>query len=114
MSYEDVSDFGINKMVADALGIKTVRYSHAADKRSVGVKNSEVHFEWFDYCNNPSDAWPIIFENKISITGLNPARSRGWEADAVCKMGLGCPTVEHENPLRAAMIVFLMMQEQDK
>lgn len=63
-------------------------------------------FKAKDYCNSPADAWPIIEQNKISLTYHT---SRGhWSA-----------IFNHENismhgsPLRAAMIVFLMMKESE-
>ncbi|EAB7564153.1 DUF2591 domain-containing protein [Salmonella enterica subsp. enterica] len=59
----------------------------------------------FDPCNNQADAWPIIESNRISI--LN--RYEGdWKAEKEWGESLfhvAC------NPLRAAMIVFLMMQD---
>ena len=58
----------------------------------------------FDPCNNPSDAWPIIVENRIRI---NPILYTKWMAEDYLEDVSSC----HENPLRAAMIVFLMMQE---
>ena len=59
-----------------------------------------------DYCNNPSDAWPIILENKISI--IAPENGiKGWEA-----LSLDCLSEHEVNPLRAAMIVFLMMKDE--
>lgn len=71
---------------------------------SNGVKKS------FDPCNNPADAWPIIYGNKISIEfdcGDSTEPQTTW-----CHMGnLSCGINYQSNPLRAAMIVFLMMQE---
>ena len=59
-----------------------------------------------DYCNNPSDAWPIILESKAS---LNPYdNSDEWFATTDTSF-----FVDDKNPLRAAMIVYLMMQEQN-
>lgn len=64
---------------------------------------------WVDYCNNPADAWPIITENKISIYAMSETDARGkWGAEAFY------PSEAYhfnDNPLRAAMIVFLMMKE---
>ncbi|MGW9903211.1 phage protein NinX family protein [Cronobacter sp. 153480017-3] len=57
-----------------------------------------------DYCNNPADAWPIIVENKISISNGGAER---WTANDVGIDNL----YKDKNPLRAAMIVFLMTQE---
>ena len=58
----------------------------------------------FDPCNNPADAWSIITNNFISVI---PSTHRDiWFAD-----GQGGETTFDINPLRAAMIVFLEMNE---
>lgn len=58
-----------------------------------------------DYCNSPSDAWPIIINNKVGIEfrdhkSLNPIAKR---------FGSNSHNVADENLLRAAMIVYLEM-----
>jgi len=58
-----------------------------------------------DYCNNPADAWPIIFENGI---GLRKQSNGLWVAS---QPGEKLPQY-HKNPLRAAMLVFLMMKDE--
>ncbi len=64
-----------------------------------------------DYCNNPSDAWPIISRNLIGTSpdedGVTCHFYGDWTARAFCSQI--CCT--HKNPLRAAMIVFLMMKD---
>ncbi|WP_038887898.1 phage protein NinX family protein [Cronobacter dublinensis] len=63
-----------------------------------------------DYCNNPADAWPIIVANFISLqfmhgnwmASVNPSQEAGYRSACF---------IEKKKPLRAAMIVFLMMQE---
>ena len=63
----------------------------------------------FDPCNNPADAWPIITSSMISI---RPVGNDGqlWEAS-----GMGGMKADYDkNPLRSAMIVFLMMKESEK
>ncbi|EFU2669866.1 DUF2591 family protein [Escherichia coli] len=105
MDYSQLSDFEINKRVFKAIvGAKPLGYPHNADGRSVG---NEVNgnYRWYDYCNNPADAWPIIEKYRISIINLDEDE---WGARGVayCKSKRAI----HENPLRAAMIVFLMMQ----
>lgn len=110
-NYEEMSDFEINKRVFKAIvGAKPLGYPHNADGRSVG---NEVNgnYRWFDYCNNPQDAEPIIIENRI---GTIPAPDDGlWKA-AHIKVG-NDDTPYHftqdKNKLRAAMIVFLKMNE---
>ncbi len=71
-------------------------------------KNKSGNKFFFDPCNNPADAWPIIAGNKINIR----FGAEGMACEAQF-MQYGHESVEcyHTNPLRAAMIVFLMMQE---
>ena len=61
-----------------------------------------------DYCNNPSDAWPIIVENGVCIT--SPAVD-GERWRAMIYTSNKNYSWSDRNPLRAAMIVFLMMNE---
>ncbi len=116
MNYDEMSDFEINKAVAEALGHKLCEVilpnparTHAAvmPTETLGQRN-------FDYCNNPSDGFPIITENNIGMwrgcLGLNLLAdhwcSRGVEADD--------SPVKDKNPLRAAMIVYLKMMEKEE
>lgn len=57
-----------------------------------------------DYCNNPSDVMSILIENKIGFKWVNGSCT----ASSVL---LGYHESTSNNPLRAAMIVFLMMNE---
>lgn len=122
MNYEQMSDFEINQAVAKALGYEISEYQ----LYSGAVKCFDMHCTSmepielvFDYCNHPADAWPVIFDSKISII---------WDPDyntyhvgaqftnlAGCEGGgydfRGQSVMVSDNPLRAAMIVFLMMQE---
>ena len=109
MNYEEMSDLQINLLVANAIGVD-------ADENS-GVVFGAVKHEGdnvvsvmgvVDYCNNPSDAWPIIVANRINVYASEGPDFMPWMA------GCGGIMVSNKNPLRAAMIVFLMMQEQAK
>lgn len=108
MDYSQLSDFEINKRVAKALGheIDDERYGLA----SVGVFYRDgVTYKSHDYCNNPADAWPIIFSNKISTYAMLKVDKRGsWGAEAFYPNDVYS---FNDNPLRAAMIVFLTMKE---
>ena len=81
------------------------------DNRSVKRK--------FYPCNNPADAWPIIADNKISIVSLDnkwiaaPVDTviDGITGDSEVCFYASSDAVFDSNPLRAAMIVFLMMQD---
>ena len=67
-----------------------------------------------DYCNNPSDAWPIMKESLIGATpdedGVTMHFYGDWTAMAHCKN----LQFTDKNPLRAAMIVYLMMKDEEK
>ena len=111
-NYEEMSDFEINKAVALIAGVTfnddgvPVRFVEC-DTGSYADFN-EIEF---DPCNNPDDAEPIIIENRI---GTIPAPDNGlWKA-AHRKVGSDDTPyhfTQDKNPLRAAMIVFLKMNE---
>lgn len=65
-----------------------------------------------DYCNNPAFAWSIIVENNINLRFRNGMfKSKDW-----CNPIARCGEIWHsdKNPLRAAMIVFLMIHKDKK
>ena len=88
------------------------------EEQSDSQINVYVHLiadpEWKDsdeldvpnYCGCASDAWPIITENGINIMCLPVSGS--WYAEDSRD---GQVSFVNTNPLRAAMIVFLKMQE---
>jgi hypothetical protein len=107
MKYDEMSDFDINCKVVDVLGIiQDVHFGEGSISRH--CLNGEVLdvVKSVDYCNNPSDAWPIVIDNKIAIGFID---GFGWTADAEYHSNISHSC--YENPLRAAMIVYLMMQE---
>ncbi|ELQ6160079.1 DUF2591 family protein [Cronobacter dublinensis] len=111
MDYSQLSDFEINKRVGSALGKELM----PDDCQDLGLSGfSEVMLtngDFKDYCNDPADAWQIIRGNRI---GIIPAPCPGeWKAAHrdVGEDGTPRHFTRHINPLRAAMIVFLMMQE---
>lgn len=114
MDYSKLSDYEINKRVFMSItGAKPLGYPHNADGRSVG-NESNGEYRWYDYCNNPADAWPIILKHRISI--VFDSSDEGDEAAEWVTACVG--NEEHfsgyhscDKALRAAMIVFLMMQE---
>ncbi|MEL3438872.1 phage protein NinX family protein [Escherichia coli] len=119
MDYSQLSDFEINRMVGDIIfkglwACKPETSGNNTNKWYYG--NADTTFEPLnplpDYCNDPSASWPIITENNISIILDNPSmpcatdNARDLFDDAGPNVG-----VAYDNPLRAAMIVFLMMQD---
>ncbi|EGT4286554.1 protein ninX [Cronobacter sakazakii] len=118
MDYSKLSDFEINKLVAEATGTKveeTYQFVNGGEDISDHmsgivlmrkITSNRKHWKLYDPCNNPSDAWPIIVKNRISIINLD---ENEWGARGVADRN--SKRAIHENSLRAAMIVFLMMQE---
>jgi hypothetical protein len=138
MDYSQLSDKEINDLIISAL-IESGYFT--ADRQEVSDREY-VNGEWcfgkgtytslrsndgpsfvahgngrlLDYCNNAADAWPIIQENRISIMfdGTNPEYE--GEYHEWCDAISSCQKygIQHQsNPLRAAMVVFLMMRDSD-
>ncbi|ENG5919642.1 DUF2591 family protein [Serratia marcescens] len=112
--YSKMSDYEINWRVAEEKGLSVDHNASVILPQTYcGHDENGCKYEWRmrDYCNNPADAWPIIVENKISIISMHSGGD-GWQIDA----GEDEEFVLHQqsNPLRAAMIVFLMMKEAEK
>ncbi|MEX9486100.1 phage protein NinX family protein [Proteus mirabilis] len=114
--YTELSDFEINLAVAHiALGKGS--YDWCPDKKEVyfaGIDGGEfLHHGYFDPCNNPYYAMPIIIENKISLRA--PTITDRWKAEFVDEYGnyVGYIRALNKNPLRAAMEVFLMMKDEE-
>ncbi|EMP4942749.1 phage protein NinX family protein [Escherichia coli] len=123
MDYSQLSDFEINVAVFEAIHNGSPDYKEGENGDMVFVSfegdivngdavEVEVERGSFNPCANPADAWPIITENNISIILDNPSmpcatdNARDLFDDAGLNVG-----VAYDNPLRAAMIVFLMMQD---
>lgn len=116
MNYEEMSNSEINQAITALIFdceewplSECGKYFYHCGVDGAGFFEKEVA----DYCNNPSDAWPIIFSSRIM---LNPyCADELWKAEVPCGFdGLfkEYATCYHRNPLRAAMIVFLMMRDE--
>lgn len=105
--YSELSDFEINKRVRLAIG-KSISYT---DKGRVLILCTNKVYRVFDPCNNPADAWPLILGNKITISPCSDDSLDEWCASAWVSGEWGTVDIWHENPLRAACIVYLMMKE---
>lgn len=111
MDYSKMSDFEINLAVAH-IAIGSGGYDWSSDKKEVYLAAMDggefLPNAYFKPCNNPADAWPIIIANKINIR----FGAEGFRHEAqFIQYGRESVEAYHENPLRAAMIVFLKMQE---
>ncbi|EGQ5294890.1 DUF2591 domain-containing protein [Enterobacter cloacae] len=114
MDYSQLSDQEINIQVARIIHPEREVIESKSRPPSACVIG---HFpsKWLDYCNNPADAWPIIVGNDISLNSYGSAWEASFEHDAPIGAFGTDETVtsgyEHRNPLRAAMIAFLMKRE---
>jgi hypothetical protein len=122
MNYDDKTDPQLAKLVGESLGyeceiddnycwvikrpeVSTATHPQLQDIGTVSQNRGRTLAVVFDPCNNPSDAWPIIVDHSISIMQIEGEQewiAFFWGDDFECS---------HANPLRAAMIVYLMMQE---
>lgn len=102
MNYNDLTDVEIATRVATALGYENAFGQDVQRGKPVTLINTVNIWEIFDPCHSWADAGPIIQNNKIALTPIR----QYWEAGE----GYECPLVQDINPLRAAMIVFLMMK----
>ncbi|AVA41104.1 recombinase [Proteus mirabilis] len=96
-SYNKYTDLQINELVATRLKKKCLLTEESV------LAYMDSGYRTFDPCNNPSDAMPIIIENKIA---MNPK-------DNIWQCGSGFNVAENKNPLRACMEVFLMMKDSE-
>lgn len=128
MDYSKMSDADLNASVMEVLSDGNQAYRlgtgsaiellHQVNTVEFGehIEREEV-YATFDPCNNPADAWPIIVGQKLSLINADdewlcvPGDTAvdGTTGDEVQMIYSGDGHV-HANPLRAAMIVFLMMQ----
>ena len=114
--YSKMSDFEINKAVALSLGIEVVEWDgkiFGGVERKIDNVTSVIGV--IDYCNNPSDAWPLIESNLICLMAdvfCEPQDGGKWIAQPA--YGWQHERVRNDNPLRAAMIMYLMMKDGEK
>ena len=108
--YNEMSDFEINVLVAEKLGVgaKIEDGCLFTSKKHAGENVISVT-TFTDYCNNPADMWPLIFENKIDVCFIDSANS--WTSFGLTKNKLLVDS-SGDNPLRAAAIVYLMLKDE--
>lgn len=101
--YSKMSNFEINLLVARIILKGNIISERERTLTSSVFYENHQGIKTFDPCNNPADAWPIILESKLSLLPLTFGH---WSAEHFDGL-----KAKDKNPLRAAMIVFLMMQE---
>ncbi|WP_042847929.1 phage protein NinX family protein [Providencia rettgeri] len=94
--YTELSDFEINKKVAERLG------KHWYWFDTIGKPPIMVDGYTFNPCNYPQDAMPIIIENGISMVRVNNT----WSSR---QFNNHCIEINGDNYYRIAMEVYLLM-----
>ncbi|MER1974572.1 phage protein NinX family protein [Pseudocitrobacter faecalis] len=118
MDYSQLSDFEINSAVHNAklkepyalvfMGDDRIAWTKENGDQIITDKVPYTKNGVHDYCNNPADAWPIIVEHHIAVVPYRHTLPQAWPT----AFGVSSKfTSEDANPLRAAMIVFLKMQD---
>ena len=114
--YASMSDQHINQLVGCKIGeMRMGKYGACcvtSNGEALAIKGGV--WQTFDPCNNPADAWPIIVENGISLA----FQDGNWWADNLAYWVDGVEWniggIIDKNPLKAAMIAFLMMKESER
>lgn len=113
MDYSQLSDQEINMLVAK-IQHPDKNFIESKTRPPSVVLLNHINM-WIDYCNNPADAWTIIVDNEISLNSYSGTWEASYEYDApIGAFGtdeLFTKAVEGKNPLRTAMIAFLMKRE---
>ncbi len=107
--YSAMSDFEINLAVAQQMP-SIIGISERQRSLTDAVFYNEVeNVKYFDPCNSWADAGPIIQDNGITVACFKNIMATAWDSQKGLAFGA---VFKGANPLRAAMIVFLMMKEQ--
>ncbi|HCT8175435.1 TPA: DUF2591 family protein [Proteus mirabilis] len=110
--YTELSDFEINKKVADL--VLNGEYIASEEKQEVYLATMDggefLPIAYLDFCNSPTSAMPIIIYNLISLMAdmSEDGGSTWWCASDISN---GITSRYKSNPLRAAMEVFLMIKD---
>lgn len=107
--YDEMSDIGIAMAVQERLEGTELLNGGKIGKRFIEMN---AVMKEFDPCNRADHAWPIVLKHRIM---LNPyCADNLWKAEVPCGSEDSVTTYAtcyHKNPLRAAMVVYLMMLE---
>ncbi|BAP28909.1 hypothetical protein [Edwardsiella phage GF-2] len=116
MNYAEMSDSDIAEAVIKTIELDLGEYwlPSATGHGVVIINDDDETVRTFNPCKSPTDMWPLIVENHISLAFW----SGEWEADCHAYWIDGAEWqfdgYRHANPLRAVAIVYLMMKEAGK
>ena len=106
MNYEEMSDFEVNAAVSGRVlwGNRHCEEIDCNDKTGIVSWADGANWHGFNPCNNPSDAWPIINSIFWELVRSDELGVTEWAKRIRADDG--------SDKLRAAMIVFLMMRDE--
>lgn len=115
MDYSKMSDFEINYEVLAVIEPDVEHMQLSADQKSFfhcghdgnGFYETAIP----DYCNSWADAGPIIQKHGITLAFFDDEWTADFDAYFVDGVEWNIGGVADKNPLRAAMIVYLMMHD---
>lgn len=113
--YASMTDFELNLILAK----KILDWDDIVTKPREGWQTAVSWadgYNWYDFdaCHDWDVVGPLLVEHNISLTIKNRYFSnRSWVATEVTS-NVEPKTSEHPNPLRAVIIVFLMMEEENE
>ncbi|HHR6440448.1 TPA: phage protein NinX family protein [Providencia alcalifaciens] len=102
--YTKLSDFEINRKIAE-MDTKN-RYVYFEKEQTIFRKFNNGQTQKFNPCNYPTDAMPIIIENKLTLSPRYD--SDEWISESLFYHDIYSV---NKNLYRAAMEVFLMMKD---
>ena len=107
MDYKSLSDYRLNKMVGDSQGVQWANLDDNYHRLSIWFGGDLLVYS---PCTDAKQAFYIIEENKIATypDGSDDGKRTWWNAQSSCGQ---FEVQQLSNPLRAAMIVYLMMKE---
>lgn len=115
IDYNKLSDTEINKRVAGLLGyaFQGVGWVDGIDGiYNFIAKSNDGHRQVLpEYCKSPAYSWEIVIDNRIDITFYGTSSHNWCRAQGPAGHEFTC---FFDRPLRAAMIVFLMMKEKSE
>lgn len=113
-TWNDWSDLEVNRKVAEVLGKKVVQHSMMFEGKVWVIEGDNGIERLPDYCNDVVHTWPIILSRNITVAKhINldewECFGGGYFINYEHQIKSFGGDYSHENPLRSAMIVFLMM-----
>lgn len=118
--YTELSDFEINKKVAEKLGLLPYLFiANDVGELIWDVPSNDNYYGFIskrgcelDFCNSPADAMPIIIDNKICTAfDVFAEEHDGGNWVASPAYGFANERTRSNNLYRAAMELFLLMKD---